>query len=212
VRGVSRTTAVASTLLGLGLLALDRPLPAQEVAAPPAAAAPAFVIGAPKGQPLSGPALERRTEEVAALLRCPVCQGLSVADSPATMALNMKAQVGEMLAVGYDQEQILTYFERSYGEFVRLEPPMRGANWLVWLGPLGGLLVGAAVVTWALKRSSRAPARGEEAEVAPAASATADLPSRDTVPEDLQLAAAVRRVRQLAYGWPEGTPPKAPPA
>ncbi len=81
-----------------------------------------------------GEALLARTEDVAGLLRCPVCQGLSVADSPATMAVNMKAQVREMLAAGYDQEQILAYFEHSYGEFVRLQPPLRGVNWLVWLG------------------------------------------------------------------------------
>ena len=40
----------------------------------------------------------------------------------------------ELLAAGYDQEQILAYFEHSYGEFVRLQPPLRGVNWLVWLG------------------------------------------------------------------------------
>jgi cytochrome c-type biogenesis protein CcmH/NrfF len=50
-----------------------------------------------------------------------VCQSLSVADSPATMALNMKAQVREMLATGYNQDQILAYFERSYGECDRLD-------------------------------------------------------------------------------------------
>ena len=32
----------------------------------------------------------------------------------------MKPQVRELVAAGYDQEQILAYFERSYGEFVRL--------------------------------------------------------------------------------------------
>ena len=64
---------------------------------------PAFVVGAPKGPPLAGTALDARTEEVGALLRCPVCQGLSVADSPATMASNMKAQVRELLAAGYDR-------------------------------------------------------------------------------------------------------------
>jgi cytochrome c-type biogenesis protein CcmH len=166
----------------------------------PPAAAPAFVIGAPKGQPLSGRGLEARTEEVAALLRCPVCQGLSVADSPATMAQNMKAEVREMLATGYDQDQILSYFERSYGEFVRLSPPLRGVNWLVWLGPVGVLLGGGAVVAWALRRAVPA-ATGE----------SVDLPARDTLPDDPRLAAALRRVREMAYGWADGQPPKPDP-
>ena len=68
---------------------------------------PATVVGAPKGRPLAGDALTARTEDVASLLRCPVCQGLSVADSPATMAVNMKVEVRELLAKGYDQDQVL---------------------------------------------------------------------------------------------------------
>ena len=79
----------------------------------------------PAGQPLSGAALEQRTHEIASLLRCPVCQGMSVADSPSTVALDMKQQVREMLARGYTEQQILAYFEQSYGEFVFLKPRNR---------------------------------------------------------------------------------------
>jgi len=155
-------------------------------------------MGAPRGQPLSGAALDARTEDVAALLRCPVCQGLSVADSPATMARDMKAKVREELAAGYDKEQILADFERSYGEFVRLSPTLHGVNWLVWLGPIAALLLGALVVTRAL-RSSGAAATAAKAP---------GLPSRDALPDDPRLAAAVLRVRELAYGWPGGIRPE----
>jgi cytochrome c-type biogenesis protein CcmH len=79
------------------------------------------------------------------------------------MAVNMRGQVREMLAAGYDQEQILAYFEHSYGEFVRLQPPLRGVNWLVWLGPLLALAAGGFFVTRALsaqrkRRAGRARA------------------------------------------------------
>jgi cytochrome c-type biogenesis protein CcmH len=163
----------------------------------PAASEPSRVVGSPRGHALASDALDARTEEVAGLLRCPVCQGLSVADSPATMAVNMKAQVKELLAQGYDQEQILAYFEHSYGEFVRLEPPLRGVNWLVWLGPLLALAAGGAIVAWTL-RSRRQAGAGEPA---------APLPGPDTLPDDPELARCVRRVRELAYGWPGGRPP-----
>jgi cytochrome c-type biogenesis protein CcmH len=125
------------------------------------------------------------------------------------MARNMKAEVRDKLAKGYDQEQILAYFERSYGEFVRLDPPMRGVNWLVWFGPLAVLLAGGAVIAWVMRRSRRQAGATEPREVAIAAPADSDPPSRDTVPADPRLAAAVRRVRMLAYGWPQGVPPKA---
>ena len=163
----------------------------------PAAGEPSRVVGAPRGPALAGDALAARTEEVAGVLRCPVCQGLSVADSPATMAVNMKGQVKELLAQGYDQEQILAYFENSYGEFVRLEPPLRGVNWLVWLGPLLALTAGGVIVAWTLRTRRRAAA-GE---------AETPLPGPGTLPDDPALARHVRRVRELAYGWPDGRPP-----
>ncbi len=191
----------------LGLLALPPAADAQDRRAPPESFPG---IGAPKGRPLSGAELDARTADVGALLRCPVCQGLSVADSPATMARNMKAEVREKLAAGYDQEQILVYFERSYGEFVRLEPPMRGVNWLVWIGPIAGLLGGGLVVAWALRRAGRGATSPEAAERDAVASSPSGLPSRDTLPDDARLAAAVRRVRNLAYGWPDGLPPPDP--
>jgi len=179
------------------------------LAAPPQRGASATGIGAPRGPPLSGAALDARTQEIGELLRCPVCQGLSVADSPSTMARNMKAQVREKLAAGYEQEQILSDFESSYGEFVRLQPTMRGVNWLVWFGPLAVLLGGGGIVAWALKRSRRDAGPGDATQTDPAARAHSDPPSRGALPDDPRLAAAVRRVRQLAYGWPDGVPPRA---
>jgi cytochrome c-type biogenesis protein CcmH len=110
-------------------------------------------VGAPKGTPISGDALDKRTNEVAALLRCPVCQGMSVADSPSTVALDMKQQVRELLAQGYTQEQILSYFETSYGQFVLLKPKTT----MVWILPLIALLLGIAVVGFKLRNLKQPP-------------------------------------------------------
>ena len=167
---------------------------------------PAQVIGPPRGPRLEGAALESRLKEVSGLLRCPVCQGLSVADSPSTMAQNMRSQVKDLLAAGYDQEQILAYFERSYGEFVRLQPPLRGVNWLVWLAPVAGLLLGAAVIGWAL-RAPRAPRAGARVPEADVASVATDVPAADALPADASLVPYVLRVRERAYGWPGGVMP-----
>ncbi len=190
-----------AALFPLGWAFAQTPEPAFELPQ----ARPEQVVGAPKGQPLSGAALEQRTDEIGALLRCPVCQGLSVADSRAGTAVAMKGQVRDMLAAGYDQEQVLAFFERSYGGFVRLEPPLRGVNWLVWLAPVAGLLLGGFVVVRAL----RGPRATGMAAAAESATEDTDLPQRDTLPADADLARHVRHVRELAYGWPEGQPPRA---
>lgn len=163
------------------------------------------VVGVPQGQPLSGAALEVRTKEVAGLLRCPVCQGLSVYDSPASMAVNMKHQVRDLLSRGFTQEQILKYFENSYGEFVLLEPPFRGVNWLVWLAPAIMLIGGGVLIYFAVQRLREGPVAG-----IPAAAAVdeKELPDPDRLPDDAALANYVLRVRELAYGWPGGVAPK----
>ncbi len=118
-----------------------------------------LLLDAPRATPLQGPALEQRTQEVASGLRCPVCQGLSIADSPSEMAVNMKAEVRSMLAKGYTREQIETYFVRSYGEFVLLEPKFQGVNALVWIRPIAALLLGAFAVRRVLRKLTAAPSQ-----------------------------------------------------
>lgn len=142
------------------------------------------VIGQPEGQRLGGAALENETLRVSAKLRCPVCQGLSVADSPATMAVQMKHQVRDLLAAGYSERQITEYFEKSYGEFVRLEPQRRGINWIVWLAPLAAFLVGLWLVFGRVRKSAT-PVAAEGA-----------------ASED-ELAPWIARVREIAYGEKE---------
>jgi len=107
-------------------------------------------MGPPPGPTLTGVALAARTDALAHVLRCPVCQGLSIADSPSESSRNMKRQVNAMIAAGYEDEQIVGYFETAYGEFVRMVPKPVGFNLFVWIIPgialLGGLgLVGATV-------------------------------------------------------------------
>ncbi len=115
-------------------------------------------VGPPRGTPLQGPALDSRTQDVAAMLRCPVCQGLSIADSPSEMAVNMKSQVRELLARGFTEQQILEYFEHSYGQFVLLKPKFRGVTSFVWTLPLLVLLIGTAIVVMKLRKLEKPPA------------------------------------------------------
>lgn len=142
-------------------------------------------VGPPQAPPRGdGPALEKEAKEVSALLRCPVCQGLSIDDSPAPMAVNMRVEVRDLLKKGYSKEQVLAYFEASYGEFVRLEPKREGFNWLVWILPAIGLAAGLlALVTYS--RSSRTVLRGE---------------ANVEVVDDEELVPYIERVRTMVRG------------
>ena len=126
-------------------------------------------VGKPQGQPVTGALLDQRTNETGALLRCPVCQGMSIADSPSEMAVNMKHQVRELIARGYTQEQILRYFERSYGQFVLLKPKFQGVNTLVWILPILALGVGAFAIFSMMGKSG-----GQPVDEAPVAAADED--------------------------------------
>ena len=159
-----------SRALWLLVLALaGGPAQAQAGAPPePIPADPLEIIGPPLAQPVPEAELDGCTTATAALLRCPVCQGLSVNDSPAPLAVKMKAQVRELRARGYTEEQVLAYFEKSYGQFVRLKPPLTGINWLVWLAPVLGLALGGWLVLRVLARgaatapAAAAPAQAED--------------------------------------------------
>jgi cytochrome c-type biogenesis protein CcmH len=124
-------------------------------------------VGQPQGMPLAGAQLAARTHEVASLLRCPVCQGMSVADSPSEMAINMKEQVRELLGRGYTDEQILKYFELSYGQFVLLKPKFEGVNAMVWLLPVAVLLIGMTIVFFKLRSLQQLPPQAAAQDAAP---------------------------------------------
>ncbi|HXH93636.1 MAG TPA: cytochrome c-type biogenesis protein CcmH [Thermoanaerobaculia bacterium] len=133
-------------------------------------------VGPPQGTPLAGAALERRTMEISAELRCPVCQGLAIGDSPSQMAANMREQVRELLSRGYTEEQILSYFEKSYGQFVLLKPKFQGVNALVWLLPVLVLAIGLVIVVTKAKRLEKTPVPVAAAVAPDAASEAADDP------------------------------------
>jgi cytochrome c-type biogenesis protein CcmH len=102
------------------------------------------------------PRLEARVQKLGKELRCAVCQGLSIADSPASMARAQLDKLRELVAAGKSDDQIRAYFVDRYGEWVLLNPRAEGFNWLVWLGPAALLVGGFAVIIYQIrKRSSK---------------------------------------------------------
>ncbi|MGI8877292.1 MAG: cytochrome c-type biogenesis protein [Candidatus Limnocylindria bacterium] len=105
---------------------------------------------------------EERVERIVAELRCPVCQGLSVADSPSASAREMRDLVVQRVTEGRTDEAIREEFRRSYGDWVFLAPPTQGAGTLMWLLPIALVAAGAGLA-W-----GRARSRAEAAEHDPA--------------------------------------------
>jgi len=114
------------------------------------------------------PAAEARVQRLGKELRCAVCQGLSIADSPASMARAQLDKVRSLVAAGKRDEEIRAYFIERYGEWVLLQPSAHGINWLVWLGPVALLVVGGAIIVRVVLRR---PVQGVTKEPAPRPSA-----------------------------------------
>ena len=98
------------------------------------------------------------TDRVAALgnrIRCPVCQGEPIAESPSETAQTMMEIVAERVATGESDEQIIEYFSTRYGDWIVLDPPFRGVTLILWFLPLVALGAGIALI------AGRSRGRGE---------------------------------------------------
>ena len=103
-----------------------------------------------------------RVHEIASTLRCPVCRDLSVADSPAPLAQQMRDTIAKDLAAGRTPDQIRAEFVASYGESVLLAPPRKGIGLVAWVAPALLLVAGLAIALTVVRRW-RAGASGREA-------------------------------------------------
>jgi cytochrome c-type biogenesis protein CcmH len=118
-----------------------------------------FLLAAPLASPRSVSADgDAEVREIAGALKCPVCQNISVADSPSDLAQQMRDLIQRKVAAGETREQILEYFVERYGEDVLLDPPGKGFNRLLWWGPAVVLAFGLAVVGATLRGWLRAGA------------------------------------------------------
>lgn len=133
-----RSLAIAAVLAAVGLAAAGRAQTPGDASAREAADAE----------------LEARTTAVAATLRCPVCQGESIQDSPADLAQDMRALVREQLRAGKTPEEVKAYFVERYGEWILLEPKLTGLNILLYAFPVALVLAGLALVVVLVRKWS----------------------------------------------------------
>lgn len=93
-----------------------------------------------------------REHAIASSLRCPTCQGLSVADSGSPLAQSMREIIAERVAAGESDRAVRAHFVDRYGSWVLLAPPAESGGWLVWVTPVVAVVVGLAVAAPLLGR------------------------------------------------------------
>ena len=89
---------------------------------------------------------EKEYQQLTQELRCPQCQNNNIADSNATIAVDMRAKVFELLQEGKSKQQVVDYMVQRYGNFVTYDPPLTAATIMLWVLPLLLVLFGIALV------------------------------------------------------------------
>lgn len=132
--------------------------PAQEPDAPEPAAVTQQAAPTPGGQQPSTvevveeTEIDRQVREIASKLRCVVCQGLSLQDSPSDLAQEMRAVIRTRLEAGETPDEVIAYFESGYGEWILMEPKAEGFNLAVYLLPILAVLGGGVFLVLAGRR------------------------------------------------------------
>jgi cytochrome c-type biogenesis protein CcmH len=85
---------------------------------------------------LPDPAQERQARALMDSIRCLVCQGESIADSPAEMAGDMRSLVRERIQAGETPESIRQWLISRYGDQVSLQPPFDWQNISLFILPV----------------------------------------------------------------------------
>jgi cytochrome c-type biogenesis protein CcmH len=114
------------------------------------------------------PVIERHMSEIAAELRCLVCQNQTIVDSNAPLAVDLRNQIREQLKQGRNADEIKAYMVARYGDFVLYRPPFKASTAVLWAGPLLLMLIGLLVMARriARRRADAAPLTREDQEAA----------------------------------------------
>jgi cytochrome c-type biogenesis protein CcmH len=101
----------------------------------------ALAFGASRGAGTQTPA--ERAAALDGILKCPSCDGISVADSSAATAAAVRQVVLARVRQGQSDQEIEQYLVSRYGPSILLRPPTTGITAVVWVVPLvaavGGL-------------------------------------------------------------------------
>jgi cytochrome c-type biogenesis protein CcmH/NrfF len=98
-----------------------------------------------------------RADALAAGLRCPDCQGLSVADSHTPSAQEIRRQIGDLVARGASDDEVRDRFVARYGSWVLLAPVAPA----LWLIPIVALVAAvAALGAWLVVHGTGGPDPG----------------------------------------------------
>jgi len=119
--------------------------------------------------------LEARARDIDNKLMAPCCGANTVREHDSGPAMQMRAEIRQLLADGKTEREILDHFVAIHGEKILALPDAQGFNLLAYLLPVGFLFFGAAFLVIAMRRWRSQPA------AASAAGSSGSAPELDPV-------------------------------
>ena len=78
---------------------------------------------------------------------------ITICRSNATIAVDMRGKVFELLQEGKNRHEVVDYMIQRYGNFVTYDPPMTMSTIVLWIAPILLVLIG---ILFIFKRKSKA--------------------------------------------------------
>jgi cytochrome c-type biogenesis protein CcmH len=110
--------------------------------------------GSPAGAQTLDGAQEGRAQRLFTEVRCVQCQGQSIGDSEAPIAVDMRDRIRAEIASGATDAQIRDALYQRYGDYVLFRPRLSMLTLVLWVLPLLILAAGAGLALVMLRRSA----------------------------------------------------------
>ena len=96
-------------------------------------------------KPSDDPVVEQRLAKLSHELRCLKCQNQTLAESPSSIAADLRREIREQIKAGKSDKEITAFLTQRYGDFILYRPRVTPTTYLLWFGPflllIGGLIV-----------------------------------------------------------------------
>jgi cytochrome c-type biogenesis protein CcmH len=100
------------------------------------------------------PTAEDRVAALSDSIKCPFCNGESLADSASGVAADYRALIAVRVAEGASDDEILDEFAANFGDSFILDTSTSGWSLALWLAPVVMLGIGIVAIV-ALRRSTK---------------------------------------------------------
>jgi cytochrome c-type biogenesis protein CcmH len=93
-------------------------------------------------KPSDDPVVEQRLAKLSHELRCLQCQNQTLAESPSSIAADLRREIREQIQAGKTDKEIVAFLTQRYGDFILYRPRVTPMTYLLWFGPFVVLIAG----------------------------------------------------------------------